>query len=144
MARSTRCQPQRRCTTKGRAARARLPLWWTRRPVIITMSTTPMKKAVPAGNRWIRLCTAADARYTGSVLGSWGTGCSFLICPASQIRVRHATQIGKTRVLYEPGKTVASYLAKVGGIKPTANEDEIYLVQLDGTVLSNTQNQFAI
>ena len=50
----------------------------------------------------------------------------------------------RTALLYEPGKTVASYLAKVGGIKPTANEDEIYLVQIDGTVLSNTQNQFAI
>jgi protein involved in polysaccharide export with SLBB domain len=50
----------------------------------------------------------------------------------------------RTSLLYEPGKTVASYLAKVGGIKPTANEDEIYLVQIDGTVISNTQNQFAI
>jgi polysaccharide biosynthesis/export protein len=50
----------------------------------------------------------------------------------------------RTALLYEPGKTVANYLAKVGGIKPTANEDEIYLVQIDGTVISNTQNQFAI
>jgi len=50
----------------------------------------------------------------------------------------------RTSLLYEPGKTVANYLAKVGGIKPTANEDEIYLVQIDGTVISNTQNQFAI
>jgi polysaccharide export outer membrane protein len=50
----------------------------------------------------------------------------------------------RTSLLYEPGKTVAHYLAKVGGIKPTANEDEIYLVQIDGTVISNTQNQFAI
>jgi protein involved in polysaccharide export with SLBB domain len=50
----------------------------------------------------------------------------------------------RTSLLYEPGKTVAYYLAKVGGIKPTANEDEIYLVQIDGTVTSNSQNQFAI
>jgi polysaccharide export outer membrane protein len=50
----------------------------------------------------------------------------------------------RTSLLYEPGKTVAQYLSKVGGIKPTANEDEIYLVQLDGTVISNTQNQFAV
>jgi hypothetical protein len=47
-------------------------------------------------------------------------------------------------LLYEPGKTIADYLSKVGGIKPTAEEDEIYLVQLDGTVISNTQNQYAI
>jgi protein involved in polysaccharide export with SLBB domain len=50
----------------------------------------------------------------------------------------------RTSLLYEPGKTVANYLTKVGGIKPTANEDEIYLVQIDGTVISNTQNQFAV
>src|SRR5207302_8810111 len=49
MARSTRCQPQRRCTTKGKTARARLPLVWTRRPVIMTIRTTPMQKAVPDG-----------------------------------------------------------------------------------------------
>jgi protein involved in polysaccharide export with SLBB domain len=50
----------------------------------------------------------------------------------------------RTSLLYEPAKTVADYLTKVGGIKPTANEDEIYLVQIDGTVISNTQNQFAV
>jgi protein involved in polysaccharide export with SLBB domain len=50
----------------------------------------------------------------------------------------------RTSLLYEPAKTVADYLGKVGGIKPTANEDEIYLVQIDGTVISNTQNQFAV
>ena len=47
IARSTRCQPQRRETTKGRTARARLPLVWTNRPVIMTISPTPMQKAVP-------------------------------------------------------------------------------------------------
>ena len=50
----------------------------------------------------------------------------------------------RTSLLYEPAQTVAYYLAKVGGLRPTANEDEIYLVQIDGTVISNTQNQFAI
>ena len=40
----------------------------------------------------------------------------------------------RTALLYEPGKTVAYYLSKVGGIKPTADDDEIYLVQIDGTV----------
>src|SRR5436305_8978000 len=96
IARSTRCQPQRRCTTKGNTARARLPLVWTRRPVIMTIRTTPMQKAVPDGKGWIRLCTAAAARYTGSVLGSGGTGESvFIINPASQIRVPKATQMVK-------------------------------------------------
>lgn len=50
----------------------------------------------------------------------------------------------RTSLLYEPTKTVAYYLDKVGGIKSTAKEDEIYLVQIDGTVISNTQNQYAI
>ena len=43
IARSTRCHPHLRWKTKGRAARARLPLHWTRRPVIIVSSTTPIK-----------------------------------------------------------------------------------------------------
>jgi protein involved in polysaccharide export with SLBB domain len=47
----------------------------------------------------------------------------------------------RTALLYEPGKTVAYYLSKVGGIKPTA-EGEIYLVQIDGTVVATSQNQF--
>ena len=57
-----------------------------------------MQKAVPEGNRWIRLCTAADARETGSGLGSWGNGIGFFIFPVSRVRARNATQIGKTRV----------------------------------------------
>lgn len=50
----------------------------------------------------------------------------------------------RSSLLYEPGKTVAYYLDKVGGLRPTAEEEGIYLVQLDGSVLSNTQNQFAV
>lgn len=45
---------------------------------------------------------------------------------------------------YEPGKKVADYLKAVGGIKSEALEREIYLVQLNGTVISNSQSQFAI
>jgi protein involved in polysaccharide export with SLBB domain len=47
-----------------------------------------------------------------------------------------------TALIYEPGKDMGYYLEKVGGIKPTANEKEIYLVQVDGTVASNTQDRF--
>lgn len=50
----------------------------------------------------------------------------------------------RTTLLYEPGKTVEYYLKKVGGLKPTAQEEGIYLIQADGTVISNTQNQFAV
>ncbi|MEE8304026.1 MAG: SLBB domain-containing protein [Candidatus Tectomicrobia bacterium] len=47
-----------------------------------------------------------------------------------------------TSVLYEPGRDLGYYLDKVGGIKPKANEKEIHVVQVDGTVISKTQDQF--
>ena len=50
----------------------------------------------------------------------------------------------RTALIYEPGKDMAYYLEKVGGIKPTANEKEIALVQVDGTVFSNTQDRFLL
>jgi protein involved in polysaccharide export with SLBB domain len=50
----------------------------------------------------------------------------------------------RTALIYEPGKDMSYYLEKVGGIKPTANEKEIALVQVDGTVFSNTQDRFLI
>jgi protein involved in polysaccharide export with SLBB domain len=50
----------------------------------------------------------------------------------------------RTALIYEPGKDIAHYLRKVGGIKPTANEKEIYVVQVDGTVFSNTQDKFLV
>jgi protein involved in polysaccharide export with SLBB domain len=49
-----------------------------------------------------------------------------------------------TALIYVPGKDVAYYLEKVGGIKPEANEKEIAVVQVDGTVFSNTQDQFVV
>ncbi len=50
----------------------------------------------------------------------------------------------RTSLLYEPAKTIAYYLSKVGGLKKTAEEEGIFLVQANGTVMSNTQNQFAV
>jgi hypothetical protein len=49
-----------------------------------------------------------------------------------------------TSLIYEPGKELSYYLEKVGGLKPSANEKEIALVQVDGTVFSNTQDRFLI
>jgi len=122
-ARATRCQPQRRWTTQGKTARARLPLVWTNRPVILTRRTTPRQKAVPEGHGCIRLCTTAAARDTGSVLGSEGTGYRvFIIDPASQIRAQHATQIGKTQVRATVYETSRLAVMK-RGFAPT-NENE--------------------
>lgn len=50
----------------------------------------------------------------------------------------------RVALVYEPQRTIGDYLNKVGGVKPDADTDQIYLVQLDGTVISNTQNQFAV
>ena len=50
----------------------------------------------------------------------------------------------RVSLIYEPGKELSYYLEKVGGIKPNANEKEIALVQVDGTVFSNTQDRFLV
>jgi protein involved in polysaccharide export with SLBB domain len=50
----------------------------------------------------------------------------------------------RTALFFEPGKDVAHYLEKVGGLKPNANEKEIAIVQIDGTVISNTQDKFLV
>lgn len=50
----------------------------------------------------------------------------------------------RTALIYDPQRTIGDYLQKVGGLRPEAEEDQMYLVQLDGTVISNAQNQFAV
>jgi hypothetical protein len=50
----------------------------------------------------------------------------------------------RTALIYEPQRTIGYYLEKVGGLKPDADTNQVYLVQIDGTVISNTQNQYAI
>ncbi|MCI0558269.1 MAG: SLBB domain-containing protein, partial [Nitrososphaera sp.] len=50
----------------------------------------------------------------------------------------------RAALVYNPNHTVADYLQQVGGLRADALEKEIYLVQLDGTVISNSQSQFAV
>jgi protein involved in polysaccharide export with SLBB domain len=50
----------------------------------------------------------------------------------------------RAALVYNPKHTVADYLQQVGGLRADALEKEIYLVQLDGTVISNSQSQFAV
>jgi polysaccharide biosynthesis/export protein len=50
----------------------------------------------------------------------------------------------RTALIYEPQRTIGYYLEKVGGLKPDADTDQVYLIQVDGTVISNTQNQYAV
>ena len=47
-------------------------------------------------------------------------------------------------LIYEPGRDVAYYLDKVGGMRPQANKKELFVVQSDGTVVSRTQDDYAV
>mgnify|MGYP001397469605 CR=1 FL=1 len=42
-----------------------------------------------------------------------------------------------TAITYEPGKRVAAYLSKTGGITETADAQGIYVVKADGSVLTD-------
>jgi len=44
-----------------------------------------------------------------------------------------------TSIIYTKGKNVDFYLNLVGGPTPDAEEDEIYVIKADGTVISKTQ-----
>ena len=49
-----------------------------------------------------------------------------------------------TALVYMPGKTVSYYLGKTGGATHNAEEDEMYIVKVDGTVFSKQQSSFGI
>src|SRR5712691_2357930 len=103
-ARSTRCQPQRKCATKGRAARARLPWRWTSWPVHRVISTTPIKYAVPAGRPRMRVLIAVAARYTGEAVRGSGDLLGLDTQQASQNLTVFRYSIGKTREIWRDCK----------------------------------------
>jgi protein involved in polysaccharide export with SLBB domain len=49
-----------------------------------------------------------------------------------------------TALSYVSNETVGFYLAKVGGATGRANEDEMFVVRADGTVVSNAQTSFGL
>lgn len=49
-----------------------------------------------------------------------------------------------TNLVQRPGKDVAYYLRKAGGPTSSANEDEIYVIKVDGTVISKAQSGLGI
>ena len=49
-----------------------------------------------------------------------------------------------TALLYKPKRELSYYLDQVGGLKSEANEKEIHVVQVNGTVISNSQDEFLI
>ena len=50
----------------------------------------------------------------------------------------------RTSLIHEPDKDIGYYLERVGGIKPNANDKEIYIVLVDGTVVSNSQDRIIV
>lgn len=50
----------------------------------------------------------------------------------------------QTSLTYRPGKTVGHYLSQVGGVKKSANKDEIFIVRADGSVISAAQGGWGI
>jgi protein involved in polysaccharide export with SLBB domain len=68
-----------------------------------------------------------------------------LVVPQSLKYVNVLGQVyNPVALLYEPGRDLAYYLEKVGGVRTEANKKEIHLVQVDGTVISKTQDQFIV
>lgn len=50
----------------------------------------------------------------------------------------------QTSLTYNPGKSVSYYLAQVGGLKAAAEEDEMFIVRANGTVVSRHQGGMGI
>jgi protein involved in polysaccharide export with SLBB domain len=66
-----------------------------------------------------------------------------LVVPQTPQYVNVLGQVyNRASLVYEPGKDLAHYLEKVGGVRPQANDKEIYLVQVDGTVISRSQDRY--
>jgi hypothetical protein len=97
----------------------------------------------PEGRMVVQL--ASLETFTGSVQDiELDTG-DRLIIPAVPKYINVLGNVyNPTALIYAPHRPIGYYLDKVGGLKPDADTNQIYLVQIDGTVISNTQNQFAI
>jgi len=68
-----------------------------------------------------------------------GEGDTLFIPPVPGIVNVLGSVYNQTSIVYTKDKTVDFYLNKVGGPTPDAEEDEIYLVKADGSVISKTQ-----
>ena len=102
-----------------------------------------LKAVQPEGRLVIRLESLET--FAGSVQDIELDPGDRLLIPAVPKYVNVLGEVyNRTALIYEPNRTIGYYLDKVGGLKPDADTDQVYLVQLDGTVISNTQNQYAI
>ena len=102
-----------------------------------------LKAIPPEGRLVVRLESLAT--FAGSVQDIELETGDRLIIPAVPKYVNVLGEVyNRTALIYEPDRTIGYYLDKVGGVKPDADTDQVYLVQIDGTVISNSQNQYAV
>ena len=102
-----------------------------------------LKAVEPEGRLIIRLGPLET--FTGSVQDIELEAGDRLIIPAAPKYVNVLGEVyNRAALIYEPQRPIGYYLDKVGGLKPDADTKQVYLVQLDGTVLSNTQSQYAV
>jgi protein involved in polysaccharide export with SLBB domain len=102
---------------------------------------TRLRAAQPEGRIVVRL-QPLDA-FAGSVQDIELEPGDRLVVPQTPKYVSVLGQVyNRTSLIYEPGKDLAHYLERVGGIRPEANAKEIHLVQVDGTVISRSQDRY--
>jgi protein involved in polysaccharide export with SLBB domain len=100
-------------------------------------------KTVKAEGRMVLRVTPL-AEFTNSVYDLELVGGDSLQIPKTPQVVNVLGQVyNPTSVVYFPGKSVSYYLAKTGGATREAEEDEMYIVKIDGTVFSRQQASFS-
>ncbi len=81
-----------------------------------------------------------------------GSAYDIEVLPGDTLRIpedpKSVTVLGQvynpTSMAYLPGKPVAYYLSQVGGLKKAAEEDEMFIVRANGTVVSKQQGGMGI
>lgn len=102
-----------------------------------------LKAIQPEGRLVVRL--EALETFTGSVQDIELEAGDRLVIPETPKYVNVLGEVyNHAALIYEPHRTIGEYLEKVGGVRADADTDQIYLVQVDGTVISSTQNQYAV
>ena len=97
-----------------------------------------LKKTPPTGRLVIALTELNE--FKGSPQDIMLMDRDELIIPENPQTVNVQGEVyNSTSLSWIPGKTVSYYLGKVGGAKETANDDEMFIVRADGTVVSKQQ-----
>ena len=96
-----------------------------------------LKAVQPEGRLVVRLESLET--FAGSVQDIELDAGDRLLIPAVPKYINVLGEVyNRTALIYEPKRTIGYYLDKVGGLRPDAEADQVYLVQIDGTVISNS------